>query len=207
MNPEQSTTRNPSFSPPITITILEESADQLDAYGRVSIAFRVESRLRVDLVGGGLGGIQLVVEKVDPAYVKDYDLISGEGPGNWAERWDISRWGILAAFSGAERVGGAAVAWDTPGVDMLEGRRDLAVLWDIRVAPEFRGRGVGRRLFAAGVQWARAKGCRTLKVETQNINVPACRFYARHGCALGAITRWAYPDLPDEVQLMWYLDL
>jgi hypothetical protein len=44
-------------------------------------------------------------------------------------------------------------------------------------------------------------------VETQNINVPACRFYARQGCVLGAIHPDAYPDLPDEVQLLWWLEL
>ena len=46
-----------------------------------------------------------------------------------------------------------------------------------------------------------------MKVETQNVNVPACRFYARQGCVLGAINRFAYPDLPDEVQLLWYKTL
>jgi hypothetical protein len=44
-------------------------------------------------------------------------------------------------------------------------------------------------------------------VETQNINVPACRFYARMRCTLGAIHRYAYPDLPGEAQLLWYRTL
>jgi ribosomal protein S18 acetylase RimI-like enzyme len=90
---------------------------------------------------------------------------------------------------------------------MLEGRRDLAVVWDIRVAAEFQRRGVGGRLFRAAEAWAAAKGCRQLKVETQNVNVPACRFYLRMGCTLGSIDRFAYPDLPDEIQLVWYRDL
>ena len=66
-----------------------------------------------------------------------------------------------------------------------------------------RGRGVGARLFAAAEAWAMARGVRTLKVETQNVNVGACRFYARQGCTLGEINRFAYPQLPDEVQLIW----
>jgi len=41
-------------------------------------------------------------------------------------------------------------------------------------------------------------------VETQNINVPACRFYARQAFVLGAVNRGAYPDLPHDVQLLWY---
>jgi ribosomal protein S18 acetylase RimI-like enzyme len=99
------------------------------------------------------------------------------------------------------------VAFDTTGVDMLEGRSDLSVLWDIRVAPDARGRGVGAALFRAAEAWAAARGCRWLKVETQNVNVPACRFYARQGCVLGGIHRFAYPELPDEIQLLWYRDL
>jgi hypothetical protein len=58
---------------------------------------------------------------------------------------------------------------------MLNGRNDLAVLWDVRVHPEYRGRGVGHRLFTAAAEWARTRDCRVLKIETQNINAPACR--------------------------------
>lgn len=99
------------------------------------------------------------------------------------------------------------IAFDTPGVEMLEGRRDLAVLWDIRVAPEARGQGVGAALFRAAEEWARARGCSQFKVETQNVNVAACRFYARQGCVLTAIDPSAYPGLPGQIQLLWYKDL
>jgi hypothetical protein len=51
------------------------------------------------------------------------------------------------------------------------------------------------------------RGCRRLKVETQNTNVPACRLYASQGCTLGAIHRFAYPELPEEIQLLWYKDV
>jgi hypothetical protein len=33
-----------------------------------------------------------------------------------------------------------------------------------------------------------------------------CGFYARHGCELRA-AHPAYPDLPNEIQLLWYKDL
>jgi GNAT superfamily N-acetyltransferase len=90
---------------------------------------------------------------------------------------------------------------------MLEDRQDTAVLWDIRVAAEARRQGVGAALFRAVEKWAVAHGCRLLKVETQNINVPACRFYAKQGCVLGAIHRFAYPEFPNETQLLWYKKL
>ena len=90
---------------------------------------------------------------------------------------------------------------------MLEGRDDLAVLWDIRVAPKFRGHGMGAALFRAVEAWAVARGCRELKVETQSVNVPACRFYQRQGCTLRRVNRHAYRDLPGEIQLLWYKNL
>ena len=141
---------------------------------------------------------------LDEPWIKDYDASAGEGPSRWAGQFDVRKWGLLTVYGGDRLVGGAVVAYDTPGVDMLEGRSDLAVLWDIRVAPDVRARGVGTRLFTAAVEWSRSQECRVLKIETQNINVPACRLYARSGCTLGSIDRFAYTDLPDEVQLIWY---
>jgi len=114
---------------------------------------------------------------------------------------------LLSAFHYGQYVGGAVVAFRTAGLRLLEGRDDLAVLLDIRVEARLRGRGVGSELFVAARAWAQEQGCRHLKIETQNINVPACRFYARQGCELRAIQPHAYPKLPDEVQLLWYADL
>jgi len=187
------------------VEVSEESATVLREYASVSIAFEVSSVFDVADVGEG-GGFVLTERALDAPYVKDYDAL-GEGPSRWAEIFDISNWGLLAASEGGRLVGGAAVAFDTPGLDMLEGRRDLAVLWDIRVSPEARGQGVGSALFGAAEAWAEAKGCRRLKVETQNVNVPACKFYMRRGCVLGAVNRSAYPGLPGETQLLWYKDL
>ena len=186
------------------VELHEEGAASLADYGRVPIAFVVDRVLDGAVVGDGLGGIALVERPVSVPWTKDYDADAGEAPARWAKRFDVSRWGFLLARAGGEPVGGAVIAYDTPGVRMLEERRDLAVLWDLRVAPERRGAGLGRRLFAAAERWAAARGCAWLKIETQQINVRACRFYARQGCTLGAIHRFAYPALPDEIQLLWY---
>lgn len=188
--------------------IAEETADDLAEYGTVPIAFRVETQFRIEAVEGGLGGLSLVYEPVAVPYVKDYDSVASEGPTRWASQFDLTNWGILATFDKQEqRIGGAAVAWNTPGVDILEGRGDLAVLWDLRVRPDYRGRGVGRALFAAALAWAQERNCRALKIETQNINVSSCRFYARQGCVLQSIRMEAYPDCPGEAQLIWLRDL
>jgi GNAT superfamily N-acetyltransferase len=186
----------------VNVEVREEPIAALAEHARVPIAFTVESLLEVSTVEVGLGGLALRERALRPARVKDYDAL--DGPLRWPRRFDVSRWGLLGAHDGVRRVGGAVIAFDTPALDLLEGRRDLAFLWDIRVAPEQRGRGVGRALLAAVEAWAGVRACRRLGVETQNVNVPACRFYARAGFELGAVRRYAYPELPDEVQLLWY---
>lgn len=187
--------------------IIEENSDVLCEYEKVSIAFRVETFFRVELSDSGLGGLKLIEEKVESPFVKDYDEHQNEKPSTWTTRFDLSNWGILSAFDGEKRIGGAAIAWQTPGVFMLEEGKDLACLWDLRVAPDYRSRKVGYSLFAAALDWAKQRDCRLFKVETQNINVPACRFYARQGCHLGALNLHAYPEEMNEVQLIWYRNL
>ena len=191
----------------MAIEIVEQSADSLRDYGKIPMSFTVDSRYRVEAIDRGLGGWRLTEERVHPPYVKDYDDERDERPLRWSKRWDMSNWVFLAAVDRGVRIGGAVVAWDTPGAHMLEGRADLAVLWDIRVHPDHRRQGAGSRLFRHAVEWARANGCRYLKIETQNINVRACRFYASQGCHLRAIHHGVIEDFPDEVQLLWYLRL
>jgi ribosomal protein S18 acetylase RimI-like enzyme len=189
------------------IEVREDSVAALAEYARIPIAFEVKEIFDVAACDHDSGGFVLTRRRLDVPYVKDYDAIERESPARWAEHFDVSKWEFLAAHSEGGRVGGAAIAFDAVGIDMSEGHSDLAVLWDIRVAPEVRGRGVGSTLFRAAEARAVARGCRQLKVETQNINVPACRFYARQGCELRAINRFAYPQLPNEIQLLWYKEL
>ena len=191
----------------MSVFIGEEPIGRLEEHAEVPIAFRVERVLDVSLPEGGLGGIVLTELPVEVPWIKDYDAVNEKGPARWTKRFDVRNWGLIAAHDGEQRLGGAVIAFNTAGVHMLEGRTDLAVLWDIRVRPEARSAGIGALLFRGAEAWAGDRRCRTLKVETQNINVPACRFYRRMGCTLGDIHRFAYANLPTEVQLMWFKDL
>jgi ribosomal protein S18 acetylase RimI-like enzyme len=189
------------------IELREEPTTALDEYGRIPIAFEVNRVLDVSVADGGLGGILMSERNVEVPYIKDYDAIDGEGPVRWAQRFDLSNWGLISAYVEGVLVGGAVIAFNMLAVDMLEARADLAVIWDIRVLPEFRRRGVGSALFRRAEEWAAARACRQLKVETQNINVAACRFYERQGCVLGVINRFAYRNLAGETQLIWYKEI
>ena len=190
----------------MTIEVTGVQGAALAEYARIPISFEVARIL--DVVSDQREGasFRLSERAVETPYIKDYDAIA-DGPTEWPVRFDTSSWGLLAARIGGACVGGAVVAHDTTGLDMLEGRSDLVILWDIRVLPDWRRQGVGGALFRAAEAWGMARACRTLKVETQNINVAACRFYARHGCVLRAVLHDVYPECPGEVQLLWYKDL
>ncbi len=194
------------------MNIKQIGPESLVRYASVPISVQVRSLLRVTPLDSGLGGLALVEEPVVPPYIKDYDAL--DPPFAWASQFDLRNWTFFLALTtgsldGGRPAGAAAVAFNTPGVHMLEERRDLAVLWDIRVHPQFRGQGVGTLLFRTAENWARGQGCQQLKVETQNINVPACRFYAAQGCTLGAIHCYGYSnsETADEVMLLWYKDI
>ena len=190
------------------IKIIQAGAEALEEYARVPIAFTVRAQLSVELLDGSLGGMKLVETPVDPPYLKDYDAL--ETPADWATKFDLSHFVFFLAQVDGRLGGAAALVWDSPEIHMLDGRRDLAVLWDLRVHPDFRGQGVGRALFQHAAGFAREKGLRQMKIETQNNNVSACRFYHAMGCELGGISRFAYahtPEIAHEAMMLWYLEL
>ncbi len=186
------------------IRIEHETTAMLPEYGDVSIAFTVDSKFNVESIDGEPSSWKLSEVKIDAPYLKDYDV--HEPPTRWLGR-DTSNWRVISAYSGDLRVGGAVVAWKNPELYFLEGRDDLAALWDLRVAPEWRGQGVGSTLFRHAVDYAESKRCSQLKIEIQDTNIRACKFYARQGCKLTEVNRHAYSDFPEETQLVWTLDL
>lgn len=191
------------------VIIQPVSAGDLDEYARVPIRFDQYSVLEVHEIDDGLGGLRFV-ETATRSTVKDSDELDGQRPTDWPERFDLSRWSFALARDRAAAIGAAAWVIGDPGIHLLRGRRDAALLWDLRVAPDHRRRGVGTALFDHVVEDARAQGCRELRVETQNTNVAACRFYSARGARLAEVDRYHYIDTPEtarEVMLIWQLDL
>lgn len=159
-----------------------------------------ETRVVLDMRPAALGWT-LHERRLAAPLRKDYDAL--EDPAEWPRRFDTARWAILGATHDGKRIGGAIAATRSRGVDMLEGRTDLVVVWDLRVAPAWRQRGVGTALLAAVEQWSRERAATELKVETQNVNPAACCLYRACGFRLAQATPGAYPDLQEEVQLIW----
>ena len=167
----------------------------LSEYACVPIAFEVRS---VYAVSGSPGAWQLTERTLDKPYAKDYDAIPGDSPLEWPHRFDVSRWSMLVARIGNERAGGLVLLFDRP---------DVAEIRDIRVSATHRRRGIGTAMFAAAERLARKHNCSTLEVETQNVNVAACDFYARNGCTLTQVEPFAYLKLSSEVRLVWRKEL
>ena len=78
---------------------------------------------------------------------------------------------------------------------------------ELTVDTEFRGKGVGRALMNRAIQWAKQQGFPGVTLETQDNNVPACKFYEKCGFALSGFDLYAYRNLdnPSEIALYWYL--
>ena len=193
----------------VEISVVAATPEAIQRNASIDISFEVESRLVVEPIADGFGGLGMRAEPESAPWVKDYDDEEEDGSQR-QERWlrrDLANWRVLLAERQGELVGSAVVASRTEHVDILRGRQDLAALWDIRVDRAHRRSGVGTRLFEAAADWATAAGLVAMQIETQNINVPACRFYQRMGCQLATIDLQAYPGLPGEVRLLWWLDL
>jgi len=185
-------------------------SDSLDQYARIPMTVDVQSVLDVVPMDDGLGGLVLQERQLNTPYVKDYDADVGNAPPLWAGQFDLTNWGIFLGFQKGQAVAGMAIACQVADSDLCDGRDDLAVLWDLRVHPDCKHQGLGTHLFQHGLIWAREQGCVQFKIETQNINIPACRFYAKQGCRLESIHNYAYyatPQVRHEAMLLWYLDL
>ena len=183
--------------------IVEESRARFDEYAQVSIGFHVRETFDAQGVEAMMQGAVPVATPIAEPYWKDYDAYPGGHPAEWPDRFDVSKWIVLTALDDGLRVGGAVIAMDDPQVVLLRDRGGLALLWDIRVAPNMRHRGVGRALLQAAERAATERGASAMRVETQQVNVAACRFYHRNGYVLERMISDAYPNLPSEIQLLW----
>lgn len=182
--------------------IVERGSQALPSYGEIPSVVEVSSRLDIEELRRSDG--KFLVELAVRPYAKDYDTL--EPPSSWADLFDVSNWSVLEAICDGEKVGSAVIAWNSEDFDMLEGRLDLAVLADIRVRPGVQGKGVGRSLFERAMKWALERGCAEMIVETQDVNVSACRFYAAMGCTLRSLDERGYGDV-DEARLIWSVRL
>lgn len=107
---------------------------------------------------------------------------------------------LFLALAGEECLGRIRMAKSWNGDGRVE---------DLAVRRPYRGKGVGTALMDAAVAWAGEKGLDGLTLETQDNNLPACRFYLKYGFLLGGIDTRVYRHTPygEETALYFYLPL
>ncbi len=193
----------------MTLEINEIGPEGGNRYAQISGDFLVARVLQCDLVDGGLGGIVLRERAIESPYKKTM-FDPADAPAGWAKDFDLRTWGVFLATDAGRPIGGAAVAPPCPGMVGVERRKDAAFLYDIRVSTDSRRQGVGKALLGHCAEWAKNRGFRFLVIETQNTNVPACRFYAASGAELIEIRRFGYVhciEFAKEAMLIWQLTL
>jgi len=134
----------------LEIKMLPVNEETLAIYCRVPAWFEVRSKLEVEVLSDGLGGMAFKEKKVARPYTKYYG--ETEEPLKWLKDFDTRNWVIFFVQEGETHVGGLTVAVKTPELRILGGRSDLACVWDIRLHPEYRHHGIGSRLFNRAVE-------------------------------------------------------
>ena len=178
-----------------------------DRYDTIPMRVDVNSHYMLERVNNGLGGILLKEVPVEN-YVRDFS--EDAKATKFSEKFDITNWAFFMAFDDESPIGAVTIVSKTADIHMLDGRDDMSVLWDIRVSDTYKNQGIGQKLFDYATQWSKSMGFKQMKIECQNNNVPACKFYHKQGAILRKIDEYAYFDDIDskfEVQFIWYLDL
>jgi GNAT superfamily N-acetyltransferase len=87
----------------------------------------------------------------------------------------------------------------------IQAWNNTALLWNLMIDLDYRGQGLGRRLWHRAVEFAQQSEVRAIMIETQNTNIPACKFYARMGCQLIGMNELFYTNdgQNTEIALFW----
>jgi len=190
------------------ITYNQVDSSCFPLYDQIRLIVHVSAYYHIEKLNRGLGGFTLVETPVEP-YIRNFCIGEDESVTNW-KRFNLSNWAFFMAFDERQPIGAATVASRDNEVNMLSGRNDLAVLWDIRVDENYKRQKIGQKLFDMAVGWSRIHGLLQMKIECQNNNIPAVKFYHKQGAVLSAIDEYAYynePEYRHETQFIWFLDL
>ncbi|MFD3258101.1 GNAT family N-acetyltransferase [Paenibacillus lentus] len=82
----------------------------------------------------------------------------------------------------------------------------FAFIEEITVAINWRQRGIGTELLMKAIKWAKQNNLVGLMLETQDVNLSACRFYAKNNFVIGAVDNMLYTNFStaNEKAIIWY---
>ncbi|HEY8424901.1 MAG TPA: ribosomal protein S18-alanine N-acetyltransferase [Limnochordales bacterium] len=140
---------------------------------------------------------------IDPMRVKDLNDIMVIERLSFSTPW--SRAAFLSELLDNDRahylvarVDGRAVGY--VGIWLVA---DEGHITNVAVHPDYRGRGVGRRLMEAITDLARRKGMRRMTLEVRKSNIRAQRLYESLGFRSAGIRRGYYRDNNEDAIIMW----
>jgi streptothricin acetyltransferase len=161
-----------------------------------------ETILRVEKSGGGLEvGWRLVEQRLPKPFEKgalyDFDDSAQAVIRARLERSDDAYQQIAEDRTSGRVVGLVEVE--------IQNWNNTAVLANLMIDLDYRGQGLGRRLWRRALDFARQAEVRAMLIETQNTNVHACKFYAQMGCQLVGVNEAFYTNdgQNSEIALFW----
>jgi ribosomal protein S18 acetylase RimI-like enzyme len=173
------------------ITIHEITQDNQLDFGRCDSSLVVNSKLVVNAEGGRINYTIVDV----PSHTKEYRMYRTD----FAEYKDDPTKIVFLAYINDEIAG---------QVKVTEHWNRYALIDDFAVDRKYRRQGVGRALIYQCIKWARKRKFPGITLETQNINVPACKLYESCRFELRGFDTYLYKaidPITDEVALYWYL--
>lgn len=129
-------------------------------------------------VEGGEQGFRLVEKHLETPLRKSYPLEDDQGI-------DLPSMDFVAAAELDGRLAGFCAV-------QISNWNHRAVLWTLYVDAPLRGQGIGQALLARAVDYTRSAGAWCLWLETQNVNLPAVRFYRAAGFELCGLDTASY---------------
>jgi ribosomal protein S18 acetylase RimI-like enzyme len=81
-----------------------------------------------------------------------------------------------------------------------------AYIQDICISKDYRKKGIGHKLMDQAVKWTKDKKLKGIMLETQDVNLAACKFYQKYGFILGGVDTMLYSNFDNAEQkaLFWY---
>lgn len=177
----------------MALNIEKISYENLNDFNRIDDSFEVRSVIELSMVQGE---IRYKIKEV---------------PEGWEKKYNAPKDFDTASVINSETAAIFLAYLD----DQIAGKIVLKKYWnnfayidDIAVDRSFRRRGIGQQLLHRAISWAREKNFPGIMLETQNINVGACKLYESCGFQIGGFDKLVYNamDLPkDEIAIFWYL--
>lgn len=158
-------------------------------------SFTTDTVFRVTATGDGF---TLREEPVNPPLTKVFPEDETDGDDGDDDEDPDSRTFVAHGAAG-DLAGFVAVSYS--------GWNRRLTIEDIEIAPEHRGRGVGRALMGLAVEFAVERGAGHVWLEVTNVNAPAIRAYRRMGFAFCGLDTALYDGTPSEGEQALYMSM